>query len=148
MSEELKTLKLLFKSLFVLANVLIVVLFVISAYSDRVSPDTILSFSYLGLVFPILCVLNLCFILYWLFLWEWRFLLIGLCSILICWGPVKKYFPYHSRTKDIPKENVLKVLTYNVMAFAYLNHTAESPNKILEYIAGSGPILSVCRSTP
>lgn len=32
MSEELKTLKLLFKSLFVLANVLIVVLFVISAY--------------------------------------------------------------------------------------------------------------------
>ena len=84
MSEGLKTLKLLFKSLFVLANVLIVVLFVISAYSDRVSPDTILSFSYLGLVFPILCVLNLCFILYWLFLWEWRFLLIGLCSILIC----------------------------------------------------------------
>ena len=100
MSEGLKTLKLLFKSLFVLANVLIVVLFVISAYSDRVSPDTILSFSYLGLVFPILCVLNLCFILYWLFLWEWRFLLIGLCSILICWGPVKKHFPYHSRTKD------------------------------------------------
>lgn len=138
MSEGLKTLKLLFKSLFVLANVLIVVLFVISAYSDRVSPDTILSFSYLGLVFPILCVLNLCFILYWLFLWEWRFLLIGLCSILICWGSVKKYFPYHSRTKDIPKENVLKVLTYNVMAFAYLNHTTESPNKILEYIAGSG----------
>lgn len=44
MSEGLKTLKLLFKSLFVLANVLIVVLFVISAYSDRVSPDTILSF--------------------------------------------------------------------------------------------------------
>ena len=70
MSEGLKTLKLLFKSLFVLANVLIVVLFVISAYSDRVSPDTILSFSYLGLVFPILCVLNLCFILYWLFLWD------------------------------------------------------------------------------
>ena len=24
------------------------------------------------------------------------------------------------------------------MAFAYLNHTTESPNKILEYIAGSG----------
>ena len=53
-------------------------------------------------------------------------------------GTGEKYFPYHSRTKDIPKENVLKVLTYNVMAFAYLNHTTESPNKILEYIAGSG----------
>ena len=92
MSEGLKTLKLLFKSLFVLANVLIVVLLIASAYSDRVSPDTMLGFSYLGLAFPILCVLNLCFVLYWLFLWEWRFLLIGLCSFLICWGPVKKVF--------------------------------------------------------
>ena len=93
MSEGLKTLKLLFKSLFVLANVLIVVLFVISAYSDRVSPDTILSFSYLGLVFPILCVLNLCFILYWLFLWEWRFLLIGLCVYPDLLGTGEKVFP-------------------------------------------------------
>lgn len=138
MSEGLKTLKLLFKSLFVLANVLIVVLLIASAYSDRVSPDTMLGFSYLGLAFPVLCVLNLCFVLYWLFLWEWRFLLIGLCSFLICWGPVKKYFPYHSRVKDIPQENVLKVLTYNVMGFAYKDHTKESPNKIIEYIANSG----------
>lgn len=138
MSEGLKTLKLLFKSLFVLANVLVVVLFIISAYSDRVSPDTILGLSYLGLAFPVLFVLNLCFVIYWLFLWEWRFLLIGLCAFLICWGPVSKYFPYHSHTKDIPKENVLKVLTYNVMGFAYKNHSKDSPNKIIQYIANSG----------
>lgn len=138
MSEGLKTLGLLFKSLFVLANVLVVVLFVAAAYSDRVSPNTILLFSYLGLAFPILCVLNLCFVIYWLFLREWRFLLIGLCAFLLCWGPVKKYFPYHTHTKDIPQENVLKVLTYNVMGFAYRDHTKESPNKIIEYIADSG----------
>ena len=138
MSEGLKTLKLLFKSLFVLTNVLIVVLFIASAWSDRVSPDTALVFSYLGLAFPILCVLNLCFIIYWLFLWEWRFLLIGLSAFLLCWGPVKKYFPYHSQTKDIPKENVLKLLTYNVMGFGYKYHTKDSPNKIIQYIASSG----------
>lgn len=138
MSEGLKTLKLLFKSLFVLVNVLVVVLFIISAYSDRVSPDTILGFSYLGLAFPVLFILNICFVIYWLFLWEWRFLLIGVCAFLICWGPVSKYFPYHARTKDIPKENVLKVLTYNVMGFAYKNHSKDSPNKIIQYIADSG----------
>ncbi len=138
MSEGLKTLKLFFKSLFVFANVLIVVLLIASAYSDRVSPNSILAFSYLGLAFPVLCILNLCFVIYWLFLWEWRFLLIGLCAFLVCWGPVKKYFPYHARTKEIPKENTLKVLTYNVMGFAYRNHTKEAPNKIIEYIANSG----------
>lgn len=137
MSENLKTLRLLFKSLFVLANVLVVVLFIVSAYSDRVSPNTVLGFSYLGLAFPVLCILNLCFIVYWLFLFEWRFLLIGLCAVLICWGPVRKYFPYHGRVDDIPKENVLKVLTYNVMGFAYKNHSKESPNKIIQYIAQS-----------
>lgn len=138
MSEGLKTLKLLFKSLFVMANVLVVVLFIISAYSDRVSPDTILGFSYLGLAFPVLFVLNLCFVIYWLFLWEWRYLLIGLSAFLICWGPVSKYFPYHARTIEVPKENVLKVLTYNVMGFAYKNHSKDSPNKIIQYIADSG----------
>lgn len=138
MSEGLKTLKLLFKSLFVLANVLVVVLFIASAYSDRISPNSMLGFSYLGLAFPVLCILNLCFVIYWLFLWEWRFLLIGLGAFIICWGPVKKYFPYHSQVKEVPQENVLKVLTYNVMGFGYKNHTKESPNKVLEYIANSG----------
>lgn len=138
MSEGLKTLKLLFKSLFVLANVLVVVLFIASAYSDRISPNSMLGFSYLGLAFPVLCILNLGFVIYWLFLWEWRFLLIGLAAFIICWGPVKKYFPYHSQVKEIPQENVLKVLTYNVMGFGYKNHTKESPNKVLEYIANSG----------
>lgn len=138
MSEGLKTLKLLLKTLFLMGNVLIGVLFIASAYSDHVSPASSLMFSYLGLLFPVLFFLNLCFVIYWLFLWEWRFLLVGITAFLICWGPIKKYFPYHSRTKDIPKENVLKVLTYNVMGFAYKNHTKESPNKIIKYIADSG----------
>lgn len=64
--------------------------------------------------------------------------MIGLSAFLLCWGPVKKYFPYHSQTKDIPKENVLKVLTYNVMGFGYKDHTKDSPNKIIQYIASSG----------
>lgn len=132
----MKTLRLFLQFLFVVANVLAVVLLVVSAYSDRVSPETSMTLSYMGLAFPILCFMNLCFILYWLFLREWKYLLIGLCSFLICWGPVKRYFPFHSR-EDIPKENVLKVLTYNVMAFGYKNHTKISPNKILRYIAQS-----------
>ncbi len=133
----MKILRIFLQLLFVIANVAAVLLLIISAYSDRVSPHTCLIFSYLGLVFPIICAVNLCFIIYWLFLWEWRYILIGLCSILLCWRPVCRYFPFHSR-KELPKENILKVLTYNVMAFGYKDHTKSAPNQILQYIADSG----------
>jgi endonuclease/exonuclease/phosphatase (EEP) superfamily protein YafD len=132
----MKTLRIFLQFLFVVANVVAVVLLIVSAYSDRVSPETSMTLSYLGLAFPVLCVVNLCFIIYWLFLWEWKFLLIGIFSFLLCWGPVKRYFPFHSH-KDVPREEVLKVLTYNVMAFGYKNHTKIAPNKIIQYIANS-----------
>lgn len=53
-------------------------------------------------------------------------------------GPVTRYFPFHDRVDDIPKENVLKVLTYNVMGFGYKGHTEDAPNPIIRYIANSG----------
>ncbi len=133
----MKTLRLFLQFLFVIANIIVVVLFILAAYSDRFSPEKSLLFSYLGLAFPVLCALNICFILYWLFLWEWKFLLIGVASFLICWTPVKNYFPFHSPVKPVPQENVLKVLTYNVMGFGYKKHTKYSPNQIIEYIANS-----------
>lgn len=138
MSERFKAIRILFKSVVGTANVIVILLFIASAFSDRISPDRSVFFSYLGLGFPVFCVLNLCFVVYWLFLWEWRFVLIGLCSFLICRGAVTRYFPFHDRVDDIPKENVLKVLTYNVMGFGYKGHTEDAPNPIIRYIANSG----------
>lgn len=122
---------------FVAANGVTAALWIASAYSDYVSPDTSLLFSYLGLAFPVLTIVNICFIFYWIFLGEWRFLLGNLLVIIACLGPIKHYYPFHS-PKAIPQENTLKVLTYNVMGFAYLDHTKEHPNPILDYIAHSG----------
>ena len=134
----MKTLRIFLHFVFGVVNVLVLILFVAAAYSDRISPDQSILFSYLGLAFPVLCILNLCFMVYWLFVGEWRLILIGLASFLLSWGPVKHYFPFHGRVKPVPTENVIKVLTYNVMAFGYKNHTKLSPNKILKYIMHSG----------
>ncbi|RHJ86494.1 endonuclease/exonuclease/phosphatase family protein [Parabacteroides sp. AM08-6] len=138
MSERFKAVKVLFKSVFVTANVALALLLIASAFSDRVSPEKSVLLSYLGLGFPVLCILNLCFVIYWLFLWEWRCILIGLVTFLICKGPVGNYFPFHNRVDDIPKEKTIKVLTYNVMGFGYRDHTKELPNPIVKYIANSG----------
>ena len=74
MSERFKAIRILFKSVVGTANVIVILLFIASAFSDRISPDRSVFFSYLGLGFPVFCVLNLCFVVYWLFLWEWRVL--------------------------------------------------------------------------
>ena len=59
------------------------------------------------------------------------------CSFLICWKPITRYFPIHPFPVDITEKNIIKILTYNVMAFGYQNHTADKPNPIIQYIANS-----------
>ncbi|MCD8043048.1 MAG: endonuclease/exonuclease/phosphatase family protein [Tannerellaceae bacterium] len=132
-----KAIRLIFKSIFVTANILAAVLLLMAAYSDRVAPETSLTFSYLGLAFPVFCFANLCFILYWLFLRKWKLTFISLVTFLLCWGPVKNYYPLHPRTQQVPPENVLKILSYNVMSFAFKDHSPEHPNDIVNYIAAS-----------
>jgi endonuclease/exonuclease/phosphatase family metal-dependent hydrolase len=58
-------------------------------------------------------------------------------AFAVCWIPFSNYCPFHIKTKILPQENRIKVLSYNVMSFAYKNHTKESPNKIIQYIAES-----------
>ena len=73
----MKTLRIFLQFLFVVANVVAVVLLIVSAYSDRVSPETSMTLSYLGLAFPVLCVVNLCFIFTILF----QILVINTCFL-------------------------------------------------------------------
>jgi len=132
----MKSLRILFRFLFITANIIFLVLLLVAAYSDRVSPDKSLMMAYLGLVFPI--IFSICFLyaIYWLFTRDWVFFLICIGVFVICWGPISRYYPFHFK-QEVPKENVIKVLTYNVMNFAGKRHTPLSPNRIIEYIAQS-----------
>lgn len=56
MSERFKAIRILFKSVVGTANVIVILLFIASAFSDRISPDRSVLFSYLGLGFPVFCV--------------------------------------------------------------------------------------------
>jgi endonuclease/exonuclease/phosphatase family metal-dependent hydrolase len=120
-----------------LCHTVIMFLFVVAAFSDAVSPETSVIFSYLGLLFPFLLFLHLCFLIYRLLMRQWMFLFIAGCSVLICWKPVSVYFPVHPFRQEAPSGNVIKVLTYNVMSFNYQPHSKNSPNRILQYIADS-----------
>ncbi|MDH6535532.1 endonuclease [Parabacteroides sp. 52] len=133
----MKLLRTLLHILFAATNIGVIILFVLSAYSDHISPDKSISFAYLGLAFPVFFTLNICFAVYWAIARKWKLLLVSLCAFVLCWIPITHYFPFHQRVKTLPQENVIKVLTYNVMNFAGKAHTRKSPNRIIEYIAQS-----------
>lgn len=133
----MKTLKIFLRGLFFFANIVALILFVLAAYSDQYSPVDSHTMAYLGLAFPIFCFANFCFLICWLFMKRWRYVIIGIIAFIICWGPITRYFPFHSKTDPVPQENTIKVLSYNVMNFALKRHTPLSPNKIIQYIAES-----------
>ena len=79
----MKFFRIIFQSFFLTVHVVVVILFLLAAYSDRISPETFTLGAYLGLGFPVFCILNLCLTAYWLFTQEWRFIGIGLLSFLL-----------------------------------------------------------------
>lgn len=134
---SLKTLKIAFHFLLFIMNLIAAALLLLSAFSDRVPPEKGVMFSYMGLFFPFFCLMVFCFTIYWLFLGKWKFFLVNLVTFALCTGQIIHYCPIHFQTKELPQDNTIKILTYNVMSFGYQNHTQEKPNPILEYIAQS-----------
>lgn len=133
----MKILKILFHSLVGTISAIVALVFLLAAYSDRIAPDKSILFAFLGLAFGPIALVNVCFLIYWLLLKKWVMAGAIALSFVLAWGTVSTYFPLHCTEQKVP-ENALKVLTYNVMAFAYQDHTGKAPNEIVQYIAGSG----------
>ena len=133
----LSHIKLLFYSFFATLNVFFAVMLVGSAYSDFISPEKNIFFAYLGLCFPILLLINICFLVYWIVVKRWLMSFILIMTFAVCWKPITVFCPFHLKTKELPREHLIKILSYNVMSFAYQNHTKEKSNQIIRYIAES-----------
>jgi len=132
-----KPFKILFQSVLASLNIFLVLLLIVSAFSDMISPEKNVIFAYLGLAFPVLLFLNICFFIYWLLTKKIFLSFIMIAAFALCWNPIFRFCPLHLNTEILPKEDIIKVLSYNVMSFAYKDHTKASPNKIIEYIAES-----------
>ena len=115
-------------------NIVALFIFLLSSFSDRVSPDNMILFAYLGLLFPLIFFINILFAIWWTIIFQWKFLLVNIIVFTICAGQIFTYFPIHFRSKAVP-EDCIKVLTYNVMRYnQYKKHTEENPNNIINYI--------------
>jgi len=132
----MKTLGLLFQAFFAILNILFGGTLILAGFAGSFSPEESVIMPYLGLAFPFFLIVNILFLFYWLIRKQWLFCLISLLALGASWNAISRYCPYHSRTA-IENKKTIKVLTYNVMGFAFRDHTAKIKNPILTYIADS-----------
>lgn len=114
-----------------------ILLFLASAYGGFVPPERGLAFTYLGLAFPLILLLNIVLLLVRLVRRDRAFTIVVIVMLLICRRSIEYYSPLHFFRPEPPTEHTLKVLTYNVRCFGYKDHTTDNPNEIIRYIAAS-----------
>lgn len=98
-----------------------------------ISPYRTAFFSFMGIAFPVILLVNVLYLLFWLFLKKWRFAIITAIALVVCFKPITTFFPLNIKTGSVP-ENSLKVLSYNVMGFL-MEAQRNSAHPLLEYIA-------------
>lgn len=85
----------------------------------------------LSLTFPIVLAVNVAFLFLWLLI-KPRRVVIPVVGLIICYIPVRTYCPLN--VPSSPPDDAIKVLSYNVEAFARGNDTTSKTNPVLDYI--------------
>ncbi|MFO7789936.1 MAG: endonuclease/exonuclease/phosphatase family protein [Bacteroidales bacterium] len=99
------------------ANWLVAILLLLCYLARYVDPGHTVFFAFLGLAYPVLLIINLCFIIWWLFfkykrgLLSLLVILLGVALLGNIWRPVAKNLPENERN------DAIKLMSYNVQLF-------------------------------
>ena len=117
-------------------NGLFILLLVATAYSPYIDPVSHPLRACMGLAFPVFLLINVCFLLLWLIVRQYKVALLPLAGFLLCFASVRTYIPFNFQTGEVP-ENSLRVLSYNVMGFDG-GRKEDGKNPILSYLQNCG----------
>lgn len=110
------------------ANIFFAILLVLSALSPNVNPSRLWGPSFLGLSYPYILLINILFLLFWIFNKKPEFIL-SFLAILFGWHTLTDYIGLHPgalfkrayyESRERPDRNAemqLKVMSFNVRAF-------------------------------
>ncbi|MCR5130006.1 MAG: endonuclease/exonuclease/phosphatase family protein [Prevotella sp.] len=102
-------------------NVGTILLMLLVGYSDRLSPAEHPLLSTIGLSFPIFLLLNIGFLIFWLFVKK-RYALIPIIGLLLAFQPVRNYSPLNIPHSD-DSDSTLKVITFNAYDVKHVGQT-------------------------
>ncbi len=120
---------------FVFSFNIIAILLLIGAYaSTYISAQEIWFLAFLGLAYPVLVIVNICFIFLWLIQFNYR-CLYSLIAIAIGWQHLFQTFKITQTTKQ---EKGIKIATYNAGLFGYVQNNWHL-SSLIHYIENNKP---------
>lgn len=120
------------KGIFLFANLLVVLALLLAGIASKTNPNVWMFPSYFSFFILPLAVLNLFFLLFWLFRKKW-WALIPLLSFIFFGGIIKTSFPITIFKPNIETSNKkLTVLSYNTMSTGSMKK--EKENEVIKYI--------------
>lgn len=102
-----------------IANIFLVILTLLSFLSPYLNPQSFWVFNFLGLICPLLLLLNFLFLLFWVFLKRKHFLM-SLLTLMIGYQPIISIVGFNFN-KGISSKEDLKIMTFNVRNFVEVN---------------------------
>ena len=138
----MKKLSLLHKLLFFI-NSIVAVILLLSYALPFVSPKTIPAFAVFSLLVPILIIINILFVIFWLMKLKKQFFLSTLV-LALGWMTASPFYQFSG--KNTAKNDDLKVMSYNVRMFNHYKWNDDSTitQKLFDFISEKNPdILSI-----
>lgn len=107
--------------------------------STHFSPNTLPYFYYLGLGYPILLGLTMCFLLFWLIV-KRKFIWFNIIIIAVGWSHLTHFFALNI-SSTVPTTNSVKVLSYNVRIFDLYNKAERNNSRdgIFNFLTKESP---------
>lgn len=120
-------------------NIFTLLLLLSAWLSWNISPERFSLFAYLGLGFAFTFTANILFLFVWCFTRKWKFVVLNVLVMLVCYKPIAAYFPVNVFSGK-PSGKTLKIMTYNVRGFAWdINRGWDKEHPMIEYIKSVDP---------
>ncbi len=105
----------------------------LSYFAPYTNPKTFWLFSFLGLAYPYLLIINIIFLVWWIIRWK-KFYWLSLICLLLGWNNIRHYFHFGNNLTDV--HTGIKVISYNVRLFNLYNwsHDKKTKNNIFAFL--------------
>ena len=117
------------KILLLIPNVLAVILLLMAYLANYFNPKAYFWVALCGCLYPYILILNVLFVILWLFRRNKWFLLSFIC-ILIGFGSLKRLYQFKGKALPAEMENAVKVMSYNVQVMGLYGNTVTNNKKI------------------
>jgi endonuclease/exonuclease/phosphatase family metal-dependent hydrolase len=122
---------------FTLLSAMSLLLAYLSVY---IKPTVFWIFGMVGLAYPVLLLLNVAIMVFWILRWRWEFI-VPVLAILIGVGHFSSFFQFPFGKTNTVSQNDIKIVTYNVNLFQLYSWSKEPPthNNIFEFLKEQNP---------